>query len=256
MARGLAHIGVLRTLEQARVPIDMIAGVGMGAVCGGLYAAGVPLEQLERLARDGELNPLVERSWRQRLDTSSTPYHNRPACEAIARLLGTLDFEALETPFFSVAADLVSGQTVVMDEGRLAEALAVALSPPGLTPAFSLGGRLLADGTPLNPLPTDLIERRGADLILASSVVPGQEVRSRRGARPPEKLNLARSLLSLYDALAQPAYLDRVDLAGQLLTLPVAEFPDTAFDRAGEIILRGQEAARRQVQQIHQWMAE
>lgn len=254
MARGLAHIGVLRVLEEAKVPVDMIAGSGMGAVCGGLYAAGVPLDHLERLARAGKLNPFTEPPWRQRLGASGAPYNNGPAHEAIARVLGDLDFDALPTPFFSVAADLASGQPVVLERGRLAEALSVALSPPGLTPAFTLGGRLLTDGAPLNPLPADLLERQGANLILASSVIPSQQARDRRSERPPDALELARSLLGLYDALAQPFYLDRIALVGLLLTPSVAEFEDTAFDRASEIIRRGEETARRHLNQIRQWI--
>jgi len=253
LARGLAHIGVLRVLEEAKVPIDIIAGSGMGAVCGGLYAAGVPLDRLDRLAREGTLNPLVEPSWRQRLAGSGAPYDNRLAREAIARLLGDLDFDALPTPFFCVAADPASGQPVVLSQGSLADALSVALSPPGLTPAFKLGGRLLTDGAPLNPLPTDLLEQQGANLILASSVIPSQKAREEHSKRSRDVLDLAGSLLGLYDVLAQPVYLDRIDLANLLLTPPVAEFEDTAFDRAGEIILRGEQNARRHLDQLCQW---
>ena len=254
MARGLAHIGVLRVLEEAKVPVDMIAGSGMGAVCGGLYAAGLPLDRLERLAREGKLNPFTRLSWRQRLSASGAPYDNRPAREAIAEVLGDLDFEALPTPFFSVAADQASGQRVVLAQGRLAEALSVALSPPGLTPAFNLGGRLLTDGSPLNPLPADLLEQQGANLILASSVVPSQKARERRSEHSPDAFELAGSLLGLYDALAQPAYLDRIDRVDLLLTPPVAEYEDTAFDRASEIIMRGEETARRHLNQLRQWV--
>jgi NTE family protein/lysophospholipid hydrolase len=254
MARGLAHIGVLRVLEEAKVPVDMIAGSGMGAVCGGLYAAGDPLDRLERLACEGKLNPLAKLSWHQQLGASGVPYDNRPAREAIARVLGDLDFEALPTPFFSVAVDLASGQSVVLTQGRLAEALSVALSPPGLTPAFNLAGRLLTDGAPLNPLPADLLERQGANLILASSVIPSQKARGRRSERSPGAFELAGSLLGLYDALAQPVYLDRIDLVGLLLTPSVAEYEDTAFDRASEIIMRGEETARRHLNQLRQWM--
>lgn len=249
MAQGLAHIGVLRVLQEAKVPVDMIAGSGMGAVCGGLYAAGAPLD---RLAREGKLNPLAELSWRQRLGASGAPYNNQSALEAIARVLGDLDFDALGTPFFSVAVDLASGQAAVLDQGRLVEALSVALSPPGLTPAFNLGGRLLADGAPLNPLPADLLEQRGANLILASSVIPTQETRRQRSERPPDSFGLAGSLLGLYDALAQPVYLDRIGLVDLLLTPSVEAFEDTAFDRASEIIHRGEQVARQHLNQIRQ----
>ena len=254
MARGLAHIGVLRVLEEAAIPVDMVAGSGMGAVCGGLYAAGIPLERLEGLARQGKLNPLTELSWRQRLATPATLYNNRSACEAITKLLGDLDFSELRLPFFAVATDLALGQPVVLDQGRLADALSVALSPPGLTPAVSLKGRHLADGTPLNPLPTDLLERQGANLILASSVVPGQEASSRQSDHLPDTGHLAGTLLGLYNALARSTYLDRISLAGLLLTPAVGEFADTSFDHAPEIIYRGEESVRRHLSQIRQWI--
>ncbi len=261
MARGLAHIGVLRVLEEANIPVDMIAGSGMGAVCGGLYVAGIPLDRLDRLARAGKLNPLTELSWRQRLGAQSHPYNNRPACETIVNLLGDLDFAALSMPFFTVATDLTSGQPVVLDQGSLAEALSVALSPPGLTPAFILKDRFLADGTPLNPLPSDLLERQDANLILASSVIPSQEALRRRSDYSSDDLDrsidrsrqsVAESLLGLYDALAQSVYLDRLSLVGLLLTPAVEKFADTAFEHADEIIHRGEEIARQHLSQIRQ----
>lgn len=262
MARGLAHIGVLRVLEEANIPVDMIAGSGMGAVCGGLYAAGIPLDRLDRLARAGKLNPLTELSWRQRLGAQSHPYDNRPACETIVNLLGDLDFAALPIPFFAVATDLTSGQPVVLDQGSLAEALSVALSPPGLTPAFILQDRFLADGTPLNPLPSDLLERQDANLILASSVIPSQEALHRRSDHAfsddfdrsidRSQQSVAESLLGLYDALAQSVYLDRLSFVSLLLTPAVEEFAATAFDHADEIIHRGEEIARQHLSQIRQ----
>lgn len=250
MARGLAHIGVLRVLQEARVPVDMIAGSGMGAVCGGLYAAGVSLNQLEHLACEGKLNPFTHPSWRQRLGTQTAPYNNQPARETIGKALAALDFAPLSVPFFSVAADLASGQAVVLGQDQLAEALSVALSPPGLTPALTVGDHLLADGTSLNPLPTDLLARQGADLILASSVVPSQKALQHRA----DTLDVAGALLGLYDALAQSVYLDRLGLAGQLLTPDVGGFADTAFDRADEIVHRGEEFTRQHLSQIRQWM--
>jgi len=268
MARGLAHIGVLRVLEEAQIPVDMIAGSGMGAVCGGLYVAGVSLDRLERLALEGKLNPLDELPWHQRLGGQGALYSNRAARETMAKLLGDLDFTALPTPFFAVATDLASGQPVVLEHGRVAEALSVALSPPGLTPAFILDGRHLADGTPLNPLPADLLERQDANLILASSVIPSQEAPYWESDRPAdatdrsaepldhtqERQSLARSLLGLYDALAQSVYLDRLGLVNVLLTPAVEEFADTDFGRASEIVQRGEEITRQYLSQIRQRM--
>ena len=255
MARGLAHIGVLRVLEEAGIAIDMIAGSGMGAVCGGLYAAGVPLKRLEQLAREGKLDPLVELSWRQRLGDQGAPYNNQSARETVKRLAQNQDLEALPTPFFSVATDLNSGQAVVLERGSLSDALAVALSPPGLTPILTLQERPVADGTPLNPLPTNLLQQRGADLVLASSVIPSQQALQQRSGQTDGSFDLASSLLGLYDALAQSAYLDHLNLAGVLLTPDVEEFADTAFDRAGDIIQRGEMAARQQLNQINLWIA-
>jgi len=104
----------------------------------------------------------------------------------------------------------------------------------------------------LNPLPADLLEQRGANLILASSVIPTQETRRQRSERPPDSFGLAGSLLGLYDALAQPVYLDRIGLVDLLLTPSVEAFEDTAFDRATEIIHRGEQVARQHLNQIRQ----
>jgi hypothetical protein len=98
------------------------------------------------------------------------------------------------------------------------------------------------------------LEQQGANLILASSVMPSQKARERRSEHSPDAFELAGSLLGLYDALAQPAYLDGIDRVGLLLTPSVAEFEDTAFDRASEIIMRGEETARRHLNQLRQWV--
>lgn len=168
-ARGSAHIGALRVLEENGIVPDVIAGTSMGAYVGGSYAAGVPLDELEEEWRSTSffgaaktlLPTLPWSGW-----TSGGEVTRR-----LRRTLGDRTFRELGRPFAAVATDLESGLPYVISEGSLVEAVRASLSVPGLFTPVWLDDRLLIDGGVSEPLPLDAVRQMGADVVIAVDVL-------------------------------------------------------------------------------------
>ncbi|HXU29787.1 MAG TPA: patatin-like phospholipase family protein [Thermoanaerobaculia bacterium] len=197
-ARGAAHIGVLKVLEELKIPIDCIAGTSMGALVGGFYAAGWSPEAIERelfAIRWSELfrgkAPRRNLSFRRKeedlryIDFEAGIKHGKlalPHGAAASSVLdfllrskmlgvaGIHDFDRLPIPFRAVASDLVTGEEVVIGFGELSAALRASMSIPGVFPPVETGDRLLVDGGVLNNLPVEAARAMGADVIIAVDV--------------------------------------------------------------------------------------
>jgi NTE family protein len=210
-ARGAAHVGVLRVLEELHVPIDAIAGTSMGAVVGGLYASGLSASQIEhvfdsvdwsdafsdRPARAG-LNFRRRREDRDFLVRLPLGYRNGRFLlpsgliqgQKLTQLLrqNTLqvadvsDFDQLPTPFRAVATDLETGEPVVMGDGDLTTALHASLSAPGVFAPVERDGRLLVDGGIANNLPVDVARAMGVDRLIVVDVGLPLGLRDRLGS--------------------------------------------------------------------------
>ena len=198
-ARGLAHVGVLKVLEQLRIPVDAIAGTSMGAIVGGLYASGMNAEELERellkvrwgevftsrVARpqlsqrrkeeDFEISPLVELGWRDgELRTPSSVVSSRGLESLLRRytlpVRDVRDFDRLPIPFRAVATDMETGATIVMKDGDLALALRSSMSVPGVFSPTEVGERVLGDGGLVNNLPVDVARAMGVDRVIVVNI--------------------------------------------------------------------------------------
>jgi NTE family protein len=162
-ARGIAHVGVLRALEEHRVPIDAIAGASAGALVGGCYAAGLTIEQLEDLVRSFR--------WRQtgRISFSRLGLQSNARMERFLRAhLPTTRFEELRIPFAAMVTDLHTGTAVVMrDVGDLAFAIRASTCIPGMyVPVRDDQGRQLVDGGLVANLPIRYTRELGADVVV------------------------------------------------------------------------------------------
>lgn len=162
--RGLAHLGVLRVLEEESIPVDVITGTSMGGLIAGIYASGIPLDRIIAFATKLRLLDLAspDRSWRGFFD-------QRKMSDLLADILGTdsITFADLESPVAVVAADLVTGELVVLDSGPLIPALMATSELPLFFAPVHHKGRWLVDGGVLNNLPFDVARRFGADRVLA-----------------------------------------------------------------------------------------
>ena len=169
-ARGLAHIGVLKVLEQADIPIDIIAGTSMGAFIGAMYAAGVPIDHMEKAA--------LEIDWRSMarlldpvLPTSGLT-DSKKLVSFIAELLPARDFEDLNRPLAITATDINTGEAVIIKQGDLLEALRAGLAFPGIFSPVRFGQRFLVDGGLCKPIPIDVARHLGADKVIGVCTIP------------------------------------------------------------------------------------
>jgi len=198
-ARGAAHIGVLRVLEENNVPIDYIAGTSMGAIVGGLYAAGMTTDTIEAelAAIDWDdifhdLPPRTEKSFRRKRDDDLYLVRAKPGFSdgkfklprglirgqkvdvvfsRLALPVSTIeDFDDLMIPFRAVAADIATGEEVVISSGNLGMAIRASMSIPAVFTPAEIDGRLLVDGGIVNNLPISVVRDMGADIVIAVDI--------------------------------------------------------------------------------------
>ncbi|MCS6884113.1 MAG: patatin-like phospholipase family protein [Acidobacteriota bacterium] len=165
-ARGLAHIGVLKVLEEHQFPIDFIAGTSMGAVIAGTYASGMELSQIEEVARSVRWRD-VTRMVFSRLGLMSS----EPLEQMLRRLMPVTDFAKMRIKLAVVAADIQTGLPVMLTEGDAAHAIRVSCTIPGIfTPVLDSKGRMLVDGGLAQNLPVTAVKQLGAERVIAVDV--------------------------------------------------------------------------------------
>ena len=211
-ARGYAHIGVITELRERGYDIVGIAGSSMGALVGGLQAAGA-LDEFADWAKS-----LTQRAVVRLLDPSITAagvLRAEKIFDAVRDILGDASIEELSIPYTAVATDLIAGKSVWLQRGPVDAAIRASIAIPGVIAPYVLDGRLLADGGILDPLPMAPIAAVNADLTIAVSL-SGGETDTRRGGPPDastrattEWLNrLLRSTSALLDTHAARSLLD------------------------------------------------
>jgi len=199
-ARGAAHIGVIRALEEMQVPIDAVAGTSMGAVVGGLYCAGLSGADIEQVFRKLDWQDLFrdralrrDLVYRRKQDDRSIFARGSLGLrygEGVELPLGLVqgqkitqalrsatlgvadvtDFDQLPTPFRALATDLETGEGVVLDHGDLATVLRASMSAPGVLAPVEVGKRLLVDGGLVDNLPVGLARSMGVDVLIVVDV--------------------------------------------------------------------------------------
>jgi len=164
-AKGLAHIGVIKVLEENNIPIDFIAGSSMGALIGGFYAAKKDIKQLEQIA--------LAVNWKFILGLVDPSFpkggllEGRKIKHFIENYLDEMTFKDLKIPFAVVATDLKKGERVIIKEGDLSLAIRASISFPLVFKPVKWKNQLLIDGGLSSPVPVEIVKRMGADLILA-----------------------------------------------------------------------------------------
>src|ERR1700686_2349637 len=198
-ARGIAHIGVLKVLEELKIPIDCIAGTSMGAIVGGLYASGMTALEIDANMRSldwqeafRDVPPRRDLAFRRKQDDRNFLVRlplglkhrqillpkgfiqGQKLQETLRQLTlpfsNSTNFDLLPTPFRAVATDLLSGAAVVMDKGDLAIAMRASISTPGVFAPVETQGRLLVDGGLAENLPIDVARDMHADILIVSDV--------------------------------------------------------------------------------------
>jgi NTE family protein len=187
-ARGFAHVGLLKALEAEGICFDMIVGTSMGAMIGGLYAAGIPVSEIERSVVDMPWKSLV-RYFKPDLRHGGL-ITGKSITMALRALLGDADIADFKTPFACVAADVLSGERIVFQSGDAVMAIRASISIPGTFAPVVLDGRTLVDGGILEPVPVPTAREMGATLVVAENVLdhPAKRVLAGRWAATADEL--------------------------------------------------------------------
>jgi NTE family protein len=252
-ARGIAHIGVLRVLEEEGIPIDLIAGTSAGSLFGALYAAGLSLDEItdfalgmkDKVALSGWL-------WDFNLPPRSGLIRGQRAQDYIDKTLGHKTFSDLQIPLYIVAADVISGEEVIFDSESVAEAVRASISIIGVfSPAF-VRGRYLIDGGAVNPVPTSVLAQKGADIIIASNVISSLEEQARRRREgneksPPNFLGVVMNMMGIMEREIIKTNMTPVDV---VINPRVEIYSSMEYDKAEEFIRLGEEAAREEIGRI------
>ncbi len=174
-AHGLAHIGVLKVLEEAGIHIDVISGSSMGALIGALWAAGHKADDIEKLARS--LNSQTAFFHLVGMGDLSWPLRGFLKGNQIARFLspylGGKTFQDLNLPIKITATDVFTAEEVIFESGSVLDAVRASIAIPGIFQAVALRGRQLIDGGIIDPLPVRVLTRMGVKKIIAVNVLQG-----------------------------------------------------------------------------------
>jgi len=276
-ARGAAHLGVLKVLEELRVPIDVIAGTSMGSIVGGSYASGQTVSNMEHdvaniktemLARDqpprAEISiHLKQDDW---LDYIGPQFGYRDgslmlpkgaitgvALEAVLRDLalakGDWDFDKLPIPFRAIATDVVSGQMTVLKSGDLATAMRASMSVPGAVAPVQIDGKMLVDGGLTRNLPVDIARAMGAEVIIAvnlgTPLLPREQITS--------AFSVALQMLNILTEQNVGASLASLQPQDVLILPELGNYSAGDFDNMPSTIPIGEAAARKVAEQLRRY---
>ena len=269
-AKGLAHIGALKTLDSLGVKVDYIAGTSMGAIIGSLYASGYTGKQLDSIFQEIDFDELIA----DELPRASKTFYEKENSEKYAisipfdnfkiqipsalsrgqnvfNLLSRLmlhvsnvdDFENLPIPFFCIATNIETGEPVILDSGSLAQAIKASGALPSLFQPVILNDKILIDGGVVNNYPIEELKAKGMDVIIGVDVQDDLATKDDLKSAPEIliQINNYRTIRDMKEKSVQTDIYIKPD---------IKEFTVVSFDKGEEIIKRGQTAAREKLNEL------
>jgi NTE family protein len=263
-ALGVAHVGVLKALEELHIPIDYIAGTSMGAVVGGLYASGLSPEELDDWFRHADWHFLLSDSLPRESESFRKKQRQFDLNQGIAfnvsrkaaklpggfvsgrNVMASLrqltvpareirDFDRLPIPFRAVATDIETGDLVVLRKGDFVEAMRASMSIPAIFTPQRIDGRLLADGGLANNLPISIVQQMGADVVIA---VDASE-QLKKEADLDSASAMANQVLTIFVQRQTREEIARLGPGDALVRLKVEDMATTDFAKAAKGIDTG-----------------
>ena len=269
-AKGFAHVGVLKVLEEAGIRVDYVAGTSMGAIVGGLYASGYNAREIDSVLNIHDLQGLVRDDlpraassfyqkendgkyalslpWvKKKIEIPTAVSRGQSAYNVFSQLTEHVhevnDFSKLPIPFFCVATDLENGEEVVLDHGFLPEAIRASGSYPGLLAPVRIDGKTLVDGGIVDNFPVEKLKAKGVDLIIG--------VRVSRGLEAVENVNTLPELLAQIGGFQMHSkWEEKVKQCDIFISPDLEEFSTFSFDDSEEIVERGEIAARYKIAEL------
>jgi len=255
-ARGLAHVGVLKVLEKAEIPVHLIAGTSAGALVGALYARGKSAAEIESL-----LLEYVDWKKLPRLLDITLPRTGFIAGRRLMNIVkqvigGDIDFADLNIPLACVATDIDTGEEIILKQGSVAEAVRASISIPGIFTVANYGEHHLVDGSLTTPVPVNLAREMGADYVIAVNVLPERPLyRIKEKAESPPVRGVFNVLLQSIN-IATHQYIENCLRGADVVVAPdVGHIGVSEFTRARELFLAGEAAALAAIEDIRRKLA-
>lgn len=269
-AKGFAHIGVLKVIDSLGIKIDYISGTSMGAIIGSLYATGYSGEQLEDLFNTVDFNELIN----DEFPRASKPFYERDNSEKYAvslpfdrfnislpsalsrgqnvyNLLYQMmlpvndirNFENLPIPFFCIATNIETGESIVMDKGKLAEVVTASGALPSLFQPVIIDDKILIDGGVTNNFPVEELRAKGMDIIIGVDVQDA--LKDRESLKSAPEILLQINNFRTINAMKNKALLTDIYIKPD-----IAEFSVVSFSEGEDIIANGEAAARANITEL------
>ncbi len=276
-AKGAAHVGVLKVLEECRVPIDFIIGTSMGSIVGGFYASGLSPQEMTAIMSETDWVDLFSDKPSEsylplrlkREDTRLMRFELGITKKGIALPRGAIggqklefmlkqltmhvadveNFDQLRLPFRAVSTDLSTGEVVVMGEGSLPKAMRASMSIPGVFPPMELDGRILVDGYVVNNVPVEVAQQMGADILIGVDV-GGKMGKARTDMSLMEIMAQSSDILARQNVERSLALLTEKDL---LISPVLDDVKPDSFTKTPEAVDIGEAAARQLLDKIKRY---
>ena len=263
-AKGFAHIGVLKVIDSLGIKIDYISGTSMGAVIGSLYATGYSGKELEALFNSQDFDVLINDAFPR----SSKTFYDRENAEKYAVSLpfdkfkislpsalsrgqnvynllyelmlpvnGVRDFSKLPIPFFCVATNIETGESLILDKGKLAEAVTASAALPSLFQPVIIEDKILIDGGVTNNFPVEELRAKGMDIIIGVDVQ--DELKDRETLKSAPDI-----LVQINNFRTINAMKDKIPLVDIYVKPDITNFSVISFSEGQDIIANGEAAAR------------
>lgn len=241
-ARGFAHLGVLKVLNEAGVPIDFIAGSSMGALIGAFYSSGLDLDNLYKIAKAFKRKYYLD---------FTVPKMGFIAGHRVKELIRIFthgkNIEDLKIPLSVIATDLTKGERVVFTRGPIADAVRASIAIPGIFVPEKKDGRLFVDGGVIDRIPVQVVKEMGADFVIAVDV---------------SRVKKNESISTIFDVILQSIDILQEELVKYrkvdtdvLLRPKLENFSSKAFKNIEEIIIEGENEARLHLPMIKDMIA-
>ena len=242
-ARGIAHVGVLKVLEQENIPVRLITGTSVGALIGACYCSGLSIDEMDAVARNTRFTSFA----RWTLSRCGFASNDRMIAY-LTRTLKCKTFEDLRIPLGVTATDFNSGEGVVFHSGSVIDPVRASCAYPGMFLPVEIRGRYLVDGMLSYPVPSRPAREMGADRVIAVHL-KGKWA----AGGPPRHLFdvIGQSFAIAQDAMSS-LWRDAADL---VIEPDTASFAYDDFKRSGELIRAGEMAMRAALPEVRKWLA-
>jgi NTE family protein len=240
-ARGFAHIGVIRALQESRIPIDVVSGCSIGAIIGSIFCVGGDLELLLKICMQMKAREMMDLVVPRKGMVRGAKFEN-----LIQLFTKNRDFEEMDVPFACSACDLWEGKTKIFTTGKVYPAVRASMSIPGVFEPKLIDGVMYVDGGVLDNVPVDAAKRLGADVVIGSDVC----IHKAEPAQPSERL--IDILYRATDLLEYQANKHQLTEADVLISPPVGYINQFEVEKSKECAQIGYETTMAKMDEIKQ----